>query len=73
MITRHSNLEKHREATREVIKRKQTYERLITSGEMDRRDAARKISIMQEIADEYLARADKERQPLIEARANATT
>ena len=72
MIIRHSNLEKHREATREVIRRKNVYARCVGSAKMDPRDAQRKISIMQEIADEYLARADQERQPLIEARANAT-
>jgi len=57
----HSALEKHREATREVAYRQQVYERLIGAQKMSRREADRKISIMQEIADEYRELAEKER------------
>lgn len=49
---------------REVNYRKQVYERLINAQKMSRGDAERKIAIMQEIADEYRALADKERLPL---------
>jgi len=60
----HSALEKHREALREVAYRNQVYERLIQAQKMSRSEALRKISIMQEIADEYRELADKERLPL---------
>jgi hypothetical protein len=49
---------------REVAYRQQVYERLIGAQKMSRSEATRKISIMQEIADEYRALADKERLPL---------
>jgi hypothetical protein len=53
MAAKFSNLEKQREAQREVAYRKQVYDRLISAQRMSRQDADRKIAIMQEIADEY--------------------
>jgi hypothetical protein len=61
MTARFSNLEKHREAMREVEQRKRVYNRLIDEGKMRKQDADRKIAIMEEIADEYKELADMER------------
>ena len=58
---KHSALEKHREAKREAEMRRRTYKRRIDSGSMTSADAVRKISIMQEIADEYGEMAEAER------------
>jgi len=61
MTEKHSALEKHREALREVEMRREVYKRRIQAGSMNAKDAARKISIMQEIADDYGAMAETEK------------
>ena len=58
---KHSALEKHREALRETGMRREVYKRRVDAGAMTTKDAARKISIMQEIADEYAEMAEAER------------
>ena len=62
---KHSALEKHREALREVEMRKQVYQRRVDSQLMSKRDAERKISIMEEIAEDYRLLADQERLHLV--------
>jgi hypothetical protein len=57
----YSALEKHREATREAAMRRSVYERRVESQQMSRKDADRKIAIMEEIASDYLELAGKER------------
>jgi hypothetical protein len=54
---KYSALEKHREAAREMEMRKTVYARL----RMSPSEAKRKIEIMEEIANDYRALADKER------------
>jgi hypothetical protein len=61
MTARFSNLEKYREAKREVEQRRRVYARLLDEQKMSTQDADRKISIMEEIADEYKELADMER------------
>jgi hypothetical protein len=58
---KHSALEKHREALRETTMRRQVYKRRVDSGSMNAKDAARKISIMDEIAADYGEMAETER------------
>lgn len=60
-MVKHSAFEKHREAKRELEMRRQVFKRRVDAGNMSASDAARKISIMQEIADEYAEMAEAER------------
>jgi hypothetical protein len=61
MTAQYSAFEKHREALREVEMRRSVYERRVEARQMSRKEADRKIAIMEEIAAEYAALAEKER------------
>lgn len=52
-----SDHEKRAEAVREVAMRKSVYRGMVRSGKIMQREADRAIAIMQEIADDYAARA----------------
>lgn len=52
-----TNLEKKKEAQREVIQRRRVYRRLIENGKMTQAEADHQIALMQEIAEDYTARA----------------
>lgn len=53
--------EKHREARREVEMRLDVYPRLADQRKLTHAEAARRIEIMQSIADDYETLAQKER------------
>lgn len=58
----YTNREKANEARREVSQRVRVYDRLVSSGRMTRSNADRKKAIMQEICDDYEARAFADEQ-----------
>jgi hypothetical protein len=58
---KYSAQEKHRELLREIEMRKSVYPRRVMTGSMSKRQADRQIAILQEIAEDYRAKVDKER------------
>ena len=56
-MSQFTNAEKKIEAQREVQQRRRVYRRLVENCKMSQADADRQIAIMQEIADDYTARA----------------
>ena len=59
-MSQFTNAEKKIEAQREVQQRRRVYRRLVENGKMSQADADRQIAIMQEIADDYTARATED-------------
>jgi hypothetical protein len=52
-VKRFTNMEKHREAMRELNTRLRIFDRLVNVGEKSRETADRQIAIMREIAEDY--------------------
>ncbi|HMF27592.1 MAG TPA: hypothetical protein VKE42_02405 [Candidatus Cybelea sp.] len=59
-MTRFTNTDKWKEATREVSYRKRVYERLVADKGMRRELADRRIAIMSEIAEDYRKLAEQD-------------
>lgn len=66
-MTTYSNHDKAKEALREAGQRRSVYPRWVEDGRITAKEAARRLSIMIEIADEYrrLAEEDKAREQLL--------